>query len=319
MARLPGALHRISIHAPHTGSDPRPTRRPVRSSYFNPRSPYGERLGRGRDRVRRGSISIHAPHTGSDPFSATSTYPALHFNPRSPYGERPCPPRRAPRSRYFNPRSPYGERPCCTCRSPIWRHFNPRSPYGERLRRADDHCDVCIISIHAPHTGSDAVTSLLSPRCRISIHAPHTGSDQLGDVHDARRGLFQSTLPIRGAATAFKYERRKWTISIHAPHTGSDNSKASETTASSYFNPRSPYGERRCVPAAPPTLPVFQSTLPIRGATSSSHAQRSRKKFQSTLPIRGATLDMKFQIRNVVFQSTLPIRGATYDELDLDL
>ena len=79
---------------------------------FNPRSPYGERLGAGTKIRIVGVISIHAPLTGSDvwllliiavfalisihaPLTGSdlpgyvSPWSPMDFNPRSPYGERP--------------------------------------------------------------------------------------------------------------------------------------------------------------------------------------------------------------------------------------
>ena len=55
----------ISIHAPRTGSDGFCGDEQKREDYFNPRSPYGERL------------STVCLSTGEE-----------NFNPRSPYGER---------------------------------------------------------------------------------------------------------------------------------------------------------------------------------------------------------------------------------------
>ena len=64
--RSNGGLKRgISIHAPLTGSDFSTGLEAVCDAYFNPRSPYGERL-----------------------LCVASTWSALNFNPRSPYGER---------------------------------------------------------------------------------------------------------------------------------------------------------------------------------------------------------------------------------------
>ena len=171
---------RISIHAPRTGSDARPTMTAARSrrfqstlpargatsfscpsaraySNFNPRSPHGERpCATGRENGRN-----------------------LHFNPRSPHGERQAkrgesrgrhafqstlPARGAtatvsstrPIALYFNPRSPHGERHQIkpgTARQNG--DFNPRSPHGERHLYAIGELRLCIISIHAPRTGSD--------------------------------------------------------------------------------------------------------------------------------------------------------------------
>ena len=56
----------ISTHAPRTGSDEDETRHAATSGNFNPRSPHGERRGRGRAPRRPRGISTHAPRTGSD-------------------------------------------------------------------------------------------------------------------------------------------------------------------------------------------------------------------------------------------------------------
>ena len=103
-------------------------------------------------------------------------------------------------------------------------NFNPRSPDGERrapevLRSVHVH-----ISIHAPRMGSDDLADLiLDTISRISIHAPRMGSD-------AGRG----ELGVHGFG-----------ISIHAPRMGSDSPHWATWAACSYFNPRSPDGERR--------------------------------------------------------------------------
>ena len=60
-------------------------------------------------------------------------------------------------------------------------------------------------------------------------------------------------------------------ISIHAPLTGSDIMEAGRICIGFDFNPRSPYGERRYASAYRLATPVFQSTLPLRGATARLH------------------------------------------------
>ena len=60
---------------------------------------------------------------------------------------------------------------------------------------------------------------------------------------------------------------------------------------------------------------LFQSTLPLRGATRIPNLTLNALKFQSTLPLRGATLsDLDYDLP-IVFQSTLPLRGATMLDL----
>ena len=56
---------------------------------------------------------------------------------------------------------------------------------------------------------------------------------------------------------------------------------------------------------------IFQSTLPVRGATSGAFAVVIVLVFQSTLPVRGATAKPGTDQRTSQFQSTLPVRGAT--------
>jgi len=102
-------------------------------------------------------------------------------------------------------------------------------------------------------------------------------------------------------------------ISIHAPHTGSDAFIIDMDNVYSDFNPRSPYGERLILMISSPCDIVFQSTLPIRGATAASTAALACfLSFQSTLPIRGATTGNITMAMLCLFQSTLPIRGATF-------
>ena len=63
-----------------------------------------------------------------------------------------------------------------------------------------------------------------------------------------------------------------------------------------------------CLPS-----PIFQSTHPVRGATSAATSQKwARILFQSTHPVRGATLINNTVKTSVGFQSTHPVRGATF-------
>ena len=124
-----------------------------------------------------------------------------------------------------------------------------------------------VISIHAPLTGSDLKLASMGKAIAISIHAPLTGSDllhaepKIPAIHFNPRSpygerlwiklwtmiyrKFQSTLPLRGA-TPQSLMRREWlSISIHAPLTGSDRGGTRCVCRPVYFNPRSPYGERR--------------------------------------------------------------------------
>ncbi|AUD71349.1 Hypothetical protein NRBB04_1388 [Bifidobacterium breve] len=267
----------ISIHAPRMGSDLRRTERFTCALDFNPRSPDGERRDQEMRRVMRIVISIHAPRMGSDRPSQTCSRSAVRFQSTLPgWGATRPPCRSWNPSQYFNPRSPDGERlmpwdadnrvvafqstlpgwgatlPTLSgcglfhvfqSTLPGWgatlsagrlqypiHHFNPRSPDGERRCAEFGRGHFGAISIHAPRMGSDAVPNL--------------------DV--ATLALFQSTLPGWGATIRIQGgcgNRFQSTL----PGWGATESKRYLPTGRSYFNPRSPDGERRLSPA--PIIP----------------------------------------------------------------
>ena len=236
---------RISIHAPLTGSDFTCKQVLSNSHDFNPRSPYGERPPKKKER-------------------RTSKY----FNPRSPYGERPpglvlddekgrfqstLPLRGATGSvhkiiltDFISIHAPLTGSDLCprhiflypfiSIHAPLTgsdrsklrsnsclKNFNPRSPYGERLDPSGIRLYNVRISIHAPLTGSDDAYRRKKQSAIISIHAPLTGSD----------------------VDLFVQGRKGHLISIHAPLTGSDHHGKTPKKRVNNFNPRSPYGERQ--------------------------------------------------------------------------
>ena len=80
-------------------------------------------------------------------------------------------------------------------------------------------------------------------------------------------------------------------ISIHAPRGGSDYRQVAAQRRRRDFNPRSPWGERQDKPPNYRRADIFQSTLPVGGATAPAHNLCGAKlKFQSTLPVGGATV-----------------------------
>ena len=168
----------ISTHAPRTGSDKLLHNASSFTQDFNPRSPHGERreVG-GEDVTVHDNFNPRSPH-GERRASARTRYRASYFNPRSPHGERRAG-RKSPAtpSWHFNPRSPHGERPPTTTTPCAGRYFNPRSPHGERL----EYCQNDVIGL------------------LISTHAPRTGSDGEYQFEHTWLGLFQPTLPARGA------------------------------------------------------------------------------------------------------------------------
>ena len=168
----------ISIHAPRGGSDDSKSCCAATTFYFNPRSPWGERLSSawssavqsvfqstlpvgGATRTITSSagefaISIHAPRGGSDSSGASVRADGDNFNPRSPWGERLSPLYGWHISDLFQSTLPVGG---ATFRFPKHPHpqsyFNPRSPWGERRESTALYFPALNISIHAPRGGSD--------------------------------------------------------------------------------------------------------------------------------------------------------------------
>ena len=87
--------------------------------------------------------------------------------------------------------------------------------------------------------------------------------------------MFQSTLPVWGATNHAGSMPESCRVSIHAPRVGSDGCKSNLTRDHHGFNPRSPCGERHLARLALKAAFLFQSTLPVWGATH-LHQDRPR-------------------------------------------
>ena len=214
-------------------------------------------------------------------------------------------------------------------------HFNPRSPWGERLSPTNVGCKIFAFQSTLPVGGATPHRAIFTVPLSISIHAPRGGSDSQKTGENRTFQTFQSTLPVGGATprgvTAITNRiyfnpRSPWgerRIQIVIPNGGVD------------FNPRSPWGERPKGRTRSPGEEIFQSTLPVGGATMaiaaagkladiSIHAPRGGSdcdlaeivipgiRFQSTLPVGGATASgCGYRMIRRLFQSTLPVGGAT--------
>ena len=161
------AAKQISIHALREESDPIHSPYQCLAYYFNPRSPWGERLYWVFLRLKYANFNPRSPWGERLIFStvlfcfypfqstlsvrrATSKADFIYtsqkdFNPRSPWGERHSSWTTSRRClAHFNPRSPWGERRLSRViiflRSS---NFNPRSPWGERHYPV--RIEICII------------------------------------------------------------------------------------------------------------------------------------------------------------------------------
>ena len=166
-------------------------------------------------------------------------------------------------SRHFNPRSPCGERHVHRVR-PVGRaQFQSTLPMRGATIIALTSAVLAIISIHAPHAGSDIVAQLLfvpslyfNPRspcgerrtcppstcqtCRFQSTLPMRGATN-PLIGIAARQAFQSTLPMRGATHLSSDSRATRKISIHAPHAGSDVSSLNSYLFPAYISIHAPH------------------------------------------------------------------------------
>ena len=170
----------------------------------------------------------------------------------------------------------------------------------------------------------------------ISIRAPLAGSDATASATVPPSALFQSALPLRGATQAVAGSGVPDKISIRAPLAGSDNCEFYNITGNPDFNPRSPYGERPVLSSSNISISgIFQSALPLRGATPYGHTIIQHATISIRAPLAGSDLNLcvviaclspisiraplagsdfgsdKQHLTNSRFQSALPLRGAT--------
>ena len=124
------------------------------------------------------------------------------------------------------------------------------------------------ISIHAPHAGSDPHG--LSKPCRTRYFNPRSpcGERLRSGAFPKASERFQSTLPMRGATDKGRVVRFSRTDFNPRSPCGERQKLGNERgTFPQNFNPRSPCGERPLFGRRMPKRLLFQSTLPMRGAT----------------------------------------------------
>ena len=259
---------KFSIHTPHAGSDTGAINKTGLRLFFNPHSPCGER----HDNKIRGfeaeRFSIHTPHAGSDTGSILarldgecfqSTLPmrgatAVSFSIFSPPVFSIHTPHAGSdpifimtwRTEYFSIHTPHaGSDGCSGCPKSPAPNFNPHSPCGERLVTPYVQMVVRNFNPHSPCRERPVLFLHKHSQSCISIHTPHAGSDGLRNELGAYRWDISIHTPHAGSDTLSRYTSPLISISIHTPHAGSDF----------------------CLDGTVDCALVFQSTLPMRGAT----------------------------------------------------
>ena len=169
------------------------------------------------------------------------------------------------------------------------RNFNPRSPHGERQLTDEELTAALSISIHAPRTGSDAVSHRATSICQsISIHAPRTGSDSGSAICFFTLFHFNPRSPHGERPSTSRIYLLYWSFQSTLPARGATQVAEASDRQLSHFNPRSPHGERLTYQRDVTIVIKFQSTLPARGATFLSVLFVKRVKISIHAPRTGS-------------------------------
>ena len=191
-----------------------------------------------------------------------------HFNPRSPWGERQRCAAMSATSSIFQSTLPVGGATQGVILPSLCNLFQSTLPVGgATLLFLHPLRHRCRFQSTLPVGGATFLGLRSAPVRQISIHAPRGGSDDVGASGDLLHWnfnprspwgerlscspspfqpfTFQSTLPVGGATDNVSKSRIDLEISIHAPRGGSDPLRFLLMSHLRYFNPRSPWGERR--------------------------------------------------------------------------
>ena len=192
-------------------------------------------------------ISIHAPRAGRDEQLSAPENAKNDFNPRAPCGAR------------HGQASPdmFGIKFQST--RPV-RGATPTSSKSSKTNST--------FQSTRPVRGATVVHHALVPAVFISIHAPRAGRDADAGQTLSVLYTFQSTRPVRGATRCtMRRETYQHDFNPRAP-CGARPSTSRCCAWHSYFNPRAPCGARPMSAACRLPPQRFQSTRPVRGATS---------------------------------------------------
>ena len=198
------------------------------------------------------------------------------FNPRAPYGARRLWTLCGAWRSYFNPRAPYGARPYTRVSNISGSGFQSTRPIrGATFGNPHYRVPRQYFNPRAPY-GARRVRPLRNLTMpHISIHAPHTGRDKPPDLLKVSLCNFNPRAPYGARLGMVKYM----------------------SAFQVDFNPRAPYGARLCGGRMGGRKNQFQSTRPIRGATTRHDADSARlHNFNPRAPY-GARRDLSAHLR----------------------
>ena len=193
-----------------------------------------------------------------------------YFNPRAPCGARLIDLTiKATPSQFQSTRPVRGATTCGRARGGCNRYFNPRAPCGARL-------DLAVRG---------------RPLHPFQSTRPVRGATLLYQRERRRGRIFQSTRPVRGATGRGADRDDHLRISIHAPRAGRDIAAKKMFVQQLKISIHAPRAGRDACRQLPENTPViFQSTRPVRGATSASLSFRVFRSISIHAPRAGRDL-----------------------------
>ncbi len=281
-------------------------------------------------------ISIHAPRAGRDNAAKAGVGSTMLFQSTRPV-------RGATSHRNLS----------CTAAQ----GFNPRAPCGARLSLEHGDGSGGNVSIHAPRAGRDPpIPEMVGELTGFNPRAP-CGARRDQVYCKSINQSFQSTRPVRGATVqnrrtktwqrsfnprapcGARRRRRptrpvRWCFNPRAPCGARRRKDTLNIVSTVSFNPRAPCGARRKTSPELTAVSKFQSTRPVRGATTgqaqpagpaavSIHAPRAGRDdyagpsttrtsgFNPRAPCGARRWCRAAKFPSRPFQSTRPVRGAT--------
>ena len=334
---LVAANSAISIRAPLAGSDHAHECEACAAKDFNPRSPCGERRAFAVRRLREAIYFNPRSPCGERPVYRPCNDKQRNFNPRSPCGERHRIVVNLGRPVVISIRAPLAGS------DPIWTVHYDQDPIFQSarpLRGATVSSLTIVLSVYRFQSAlplRGATTVSIPASLRFIYFNPRSPCGERPDVQFDTGAIYDFN-PRSPCG-----ERPKPSITISEIGDFNPRSPCGERRCCvqqgapriPYFNPRSPCGERRgrrelaqgqrrisiraplagsdqIQVGALPHFRLFQSALPLRGATRAIRDHDKQFEFQSALPLRGATISCLLNSSyDDKFQSALPLRGAT--------
>ena len=235
---------------------------------FNPRAPCGARLWVSPLCFWHLLISIHAPHAGRDFLRSTAIRSIWLFQSTRPMRGATSQTTDSNHDFIFQSTRPMrGATLRRTSTAMTSLDFNPRAPCGARqITLLEEICSRLFQSTR-PMRGATPARRRSKRNRKFQSTRPMRGAT-VTDTRERLRLLFQSTRPMRGATQQHRSCERQERISIHAPHAGRDRERNPALLLGQNFNPRAPCGARLSTGSKGNAVLLFQSTRPMRGATS---------------------------------------------------